>query len=106
MGGTLYFQKNKPSVPTFGSASIDVLVGPALAAGAWSVSTTIYCYGDWSPRYALGGPSILSVTLLDQAEGFLSTATKTINPGTNYVPVPLTLVGTITYNADSSFTLN
>jgi hypothetical protein len=105
VSGTLYFLNNKPA---YGSASIDILVQKARQLGAWSgTSVQAFCYADWSPEFPLGStPPTLTVTLYDPARTppTIQTATKTITPGSNYSPIPGTLVGTITYTRVSGTT--
>jgi hypothetical protein len=101
--GTLYFINNTPA-PAVGSSSVDVLVGAARQAGAWTgTSVPVTCAADWSPKYAIGGTATLTVTSFDSTQNILQNSTKTITPGSN--AVPSTPVATITYNADGTFTL-
>lgn len=99
VSGTLYFGNNNPGN---GTASIDILVGAALAAGKWSGSTTIQSAADWSPQYTQGNGMTLTVCLVDPAQSpsTLHTETKTITGMSNYVAKPTTVVGTVTYKAN------
>jgi hypothetical protein len=99
----LYLTNNTPAV---GSASIDVLVGTALQDGKWTGSVPVTCAADWSSQYAPGTTATLTVTLFDSTQTILQTETKTITPGLNNAPpVPSTIVATITYNSDGTFTM-
>jgi len=105
VSGTLYFGSNKPA---YGSASIDILVQKARQLGAWGgggvTSVQISCYADWSPEFPLGTTATLIATLSDPARTPPTTQTvpKTITPGSNYSPIPGTLVGTITYSVSGT----
>ncbi len=112
VSGTLYFGNNRPAygllnnLQTYGVSSIDVLVQNARQLGAWSgTSVQVLCYADWSPEFPAGSTATLIATLYDP-KGTTPpvTQTKTISPGSNYSPIPGTLVGTITYTRVSGTT--
>jgi len=100
----VYFANNTTAV---GSTSLDVLVEKAQQDGKWSgTSVDITCYADWNPQYATGSSPKLTVTEINPSgTPAPPPPPKTLNPKSNYTPLPQTSVATITYNSDGSFSI-